>query len=289
MPTMHFTPPKMPAMHFTPPKMPKMQNSGAGKTSQMQFEQAMMAHMNMHSHQSGSAAFASHTAHHASQSHSGQHSNSLAAKSNGKNMGSVAAAAATGVLGAGLGAGLVAAHPGVSRNHGYGRRYGSYWGRHYYRRRRYYPNQNSMTLAQRNLLRLVRDLDSLTPRGRFTQVQRTMLKNDLMAVTDRPPRPSTPPVQDLANHLVNGLTGRRSPMINTQELAGDLKMVMNCANLAPANTSQAIADSQAVLRTGGVNQGHVQSITSDLKAIVASAPAQNNAVVQAQGLLGRPN
>ncbi|HEV3121043.1 MAG TPA: hypothetical protein VGY53_04035, partial [Isosphaeraceae bacterium] len=116
------------------------------------------------------------------------------------------------------------------------------------------------------------DLDALSPGTQVSQVHKNMLKYDLMAVSEGLPKPTTVPVQQLANDLAEGLTHRSVPVLNTMELAGDLKAVMNTAHLARFDVSTAMNEGAILLKGSGVQQAQVQAITTDLKAVLASVP-----------------
>jgi hypothetical protein len=306
MPQYHFTPPKMPQMHFNGPTMPNMGNMGQTKPSK-----AAHAHTNSgkpaHTHKTNAVATEAEAAPSTSTAATTSTANgtepngpreapkavgitpaetsgtaanvtitppatakaatatptpaSTAAASNTTTPNATTAAATT-APGA-----VVATSPG--RYYGGGRRYygyGRYW------RRSYYRPTNQMSGPMRRLRKLIADLDALTPGTQVTQVHKNMLKNDLMAVAEHIPRPTTPPVQLLADHLADGLTHRTVPLLNTMELAGDLKAVMNAAHISNGAVKTASTESQMLLKGSGVKQADVTAIANDLKAVVASLP-----------------
>jgi hypothetical protein len=169
--------------------------------------------------------------------------------------------------------------PRVGRAYYHGRR--SYAGYGYGRRYGYGAQHNMMSVSMRHLQKLVRDLDSITPNRSMTQAHKNVFSRDLIAVVDRGPVPNPSGVQTLANDLVDTMARRKSPTIDTTDLAWALKAVMNSGHLENVHVSEAIAQSQAILGNGGAQQADIKTVTTDLK-MIATLP--NNA--GGQGLNG---
>jgi hypothetical protein len=155
----------------------------------------------------------------------------------------------------------------VGRPYYHGHRY--YGGRYYRSNRGYYPRHNMMSAAMRHLQRLIADLDSITPNSHMTQSQKNIFHRDLLAVVDSGPKPNTSNVQVLANDLVDTMSRRKSPMIDTKDLAWSLKAVMNSGHLAAGDVTHAIAQSQSILGNGGAIQADIKTVVNDLKMITA--------------------
>jgi hypothetical protein len=192
---------------------------------------------------------------------------------------SSSAANATAFMGYGVGVGsayAVSHHP----------HYGSL---HHSRAPHYATNRNTgrstgstVTPAQRHYNKLVADLDSLSPQFAIADTHRNTLKGDVMAVAEGTHRPDATTVQHLSQHLADAMTRRKSQVINTAMLAGDIRLIVNSGPLPKAQVDQAIAQTQHVLKEGGFRQADIQTVVADMHAVAAKArtqvAAQANAV-----------
>jgi hypothetical protein len=260
-PSVHFSAPKMAEFHYTPPKLPQMQFTQSQMPSIPQPGMAM-GPLTM---PRGVVKPPQGTTMPVKASHESS-AGALASAATSKVKASNPATTAT-----------TAAVSGSGRYSSGGRNYygsGGYW------RRSSYRPTNQMSGPMRRLQKLIADLDTLAPGRQVSQVHKNMLKYDLMAVAEGVPRPTHPPVQQLANDLAEGLTHRSVPALNTMELAGNLKAVMNTAHFARSDVNTAMNQGTMLLKGSGVQQAHLQAITSDLTAVLASLP--NN---QALGLV----
>src|SRR5579864_3469644 len=132
--------------------------------------------------------------------------------------------------------------------------YGYSYGRGYYHPTyRIYPT-TTVNPAMLRFRKLIADLDSITPKTPVTQVQKNILRTDMMAVAERAPKPNTPLVQTLADNLADSLTRRQIPLLDTADLAGDLKVVMNSAYVPDMEVTQAIRQAETILKASRVNQ-----------------------------------
>ena len=80
-------------------------------------------------------------------------------------------------------------------------------------------------------------------------------------------RPPPSSVLQLAGNLIDHLPRRRTPFLNTEQLALNLETVMNGGRLAPASVNHAISSAQSILRASGVPQAGIQALSADLRSI----------------------
>lgn len=152
---------------------------------------------------------------------------------------------------------------------------------HHYRAPHYATNRTTgrstgttLTPAQRHYNKLVADLDSLPPQFAIADIHRNTLKGDVMAVAEGTQRPDATSVQHLSQHLADAMTRRKSHVINTAMLAGDIRLIVNSGPLPKAQVDQAIAQTQQVLKEGGFRQADIQTVVADLHAVAAKARTQ---------------
>lgn len=275
-PAMHFSPPKMPQMHYSPPKAPQMRvmtpHFTPSRASAPHFSAPHAPRLNA-IHASGAKQP---QVHHAAIK--APHPAALQTRTPAESQLASSAVGSSVLPSGGIVGGRVTL-PRTGLGYGYGRR--SY-GRRYYGfgyPRRFYPVRNRVNVAMLRLRKLIADLDALTPRSQPSQIQRNMLRLDLMAVSEITPRPSSATVQSLADHLASALPRRTTPMLDTADLAGDLKAVMNTPRLGAMQVQQAIAESQQLLKLSGVPRAEIDTITTDLRGIAALPPGGLQAAV----------
>jgi hypothetical protein len=257
----HYNPPKMP--HFTPPPMPHMGFSLP--VAQHMHNMSVQQHA-IHPPKLATASEvgpkATHITMHAPKV-TGTHVHTTKSNSSSQaSMGGVVPHPGAGSYSAGSGY-----HHYYSGNHYYSGR-SAYNHRYYFRPRRYYLYSNRYNSSQKHLAQLIADLDALQPKRVVTQVQKNILKIDLERVVEGGGyHPNASNVQQLANDLTDAMTGRRDPVINTQELALALKAVMNSSRVGPEVVNQAIAESRGLLKGAIANDLHVQNVVGDLRTI----------------------
>lgn len=150
----------------------------------------------------------------------------------------------------------------------YGNQRRSYYPTRSYRR---YPVTRPVSPRVQRLARLKADLDALAPRAPVTLADKETLKNDLLAVAEGSTKPGSTVVQTLSNHLVDALIKRRRPVVDTMNLANDLKSVMNSGNASGADALGAITRGEATLKAAGIDQSRLESIRTDLNAVASEA------------------
>lgn len=165
---------------------------------------------------------------------------------------------------------------GLAIHHGYHNYRNSYGSRSAYRG---YGYRGSARVSNRmsRLSRLVRDLNTLTVGYAAPPNDRNILRNDLMAVTQRGMRPPSSAVSQLSQHLINYLPQRRTPLLNTERLALDMETIMNGGRLNPAQVNRAVNSAYSTLRASGLHQQGLQAVTSAMRSVGFSGLAANQA------------
>jgi hypothetical protein len=264
-PQMHFTAPKPPQMHPTAPKNPQKPFRAPGAPP-LRFKPPTFTSKQGHAPKLGSAKVGpSKRPHAAVRQAKAPHPNATPAPAS-----TTASAVRPTVV-----------FVPVSSAYGYGgsylgyRGHGRYYGRpSYYFRPRYYRIRQATGVnpALRNLQQLIADLDALRPKTAVTQVHRSILRTDLIAVAERSRRPDPALVQPLADHLADALTRRKMPLLDTADLAWNLKAVMNSTHLNPMQSQQAITQAETLLKAGRVSQLDLQMVSRDMRAIASQPP-----------------
>ena len=130
-----------------------------------------------------------------------------------------------------------------------------------------YRNSSMVSSRMRRLAKLVRDLNTLTVGYAAPLNDRSILRNDLMAVAQGGMRPPSSSVNQLSQHLVNFLPQRSTPLLNTERLALNLETVMNGARLNATQVNRAINSSQSILRSSGLPQPGLQALNSAMRSV----------------------
>jgi hypothetical protein len=157
-------------------------------------------------------------------------------------------------------------HAGVALGTGRGVRhpYGPrYWRRPIYVR----PVRTQLTPAQRHLEKLREDLEGIAATKPATTAQKSTLSSDLMAVSEGPIKPTSDHLHQLSDHLADHLAGHQALKSHAGQLALDLKTVLNGAKLGKDDINQAIYGGQDILRTAGVGNEPIKTISKDLTDI----------------------
>jgi hypothetical protein len=131
------------------------------------------------------------------------------------------------------------------------------------------PKNAALAAAQeKSFNKLKADLEAVQPRAAVTKEQTAKLQKDLLAVVDGSTRPKPATVRTLSADLADVLAKRSGPTaLETDQLAHDLKTVMNSAYSSVVDVSKAIKDGQATLKASGLSEADAQIIARDLKAI----------------------
>jgi hypothetical protein len=137
------------------------------------------------------------------------------------------------------------------------------------------PKNAALAAAQeRSFNKLKADLEALKPRSPVTREQKAELQKDLLAVVDGSNKPTPAVVQKLSADLAEVLAKRTGPTgLESEQLAHDLKTVMNSAYTMPVDVTKAIRSGQATLKSSGLSETDSQIIAKDLRAISSAATA----------------
>jgi hypothetical protein len=137
------------------------------------------------------------------------------------------------------------------------------------------PKNAALAAAQeKSFNKLKADLEALKPKATATKEQKAELQKDLLAVVDGSNKPASAAVQKLSADLADVLAKRTGPTgLDSDQLAHDLKTVMNSAYAIPVDVSKAIKDGQATLKSSGLSETDAQLVAKDLKAISSAATA----------------
>jgi len=126
-----------------------------------------------------------------------------------------------------------------------------------------------MSPAERHYQKVVSDLDSLPPRFQVADAHRNTLKGDMAAMIEGNPKPDAPAVQKLAHNLADAMTRRKNLAIDTADLAGDLRVVLNGHHLPKSEVDEAIQRSHAILKDAGIPPADLRTVVADMHAVVA--------------------
>ncbi|MGC8643715.1 MAG: hypothetical protein ACP5XB_27970 [Isosphaeraceae bacterium] len=153
---------------------------------------------------------------------------------------------------------------------------GYYGNRNGYRR---YNNRrsNNGTARMQRLARLVRDLNTLTVGYVASASDTNILRRDLNALTQRTVRPPSTQVLQLTRDLISQLPRRKTPLLNTEQLALDLEKVMNGSRLNLGQVNSAINSARSIFRSSGLPQSAIQTLTQDMKSVGQWGLAGNQA------------
>jgi hypothetical protein len=127
------------------------------------------------------------------------------------------------------------------------------------------------------LARVIRDLNVLTVGYVAPASDTNILRGDLTALTLGGSRPPSARVLQLTQDLIAMLPRRTARPLNTERLALDLEKVMNGSRLSLAQTNSAINSARSILRTSGLPQQGIESLTADMKSLSQWGPAGNQA------------
>ena len=126
--------------------------------------------------------------------------------------------------------------------------------------------------AQQQLIDKVQmDLAAIKPGAEISASFKSQVQTDIAALTRGATKPSRAHLVKLTDDLSAALTATTSNVKNQAQLAKDINIVMNSGSpsLSPAQSQSFVSGAQSLLKSGGVGPAETQSVTADLKAIVA--------------------
>lgn len=132
--------------------------------------------------------------------------------------------------------------------------------------------QQGVSSAQQQLIAKVQsDLAAIRPGAEVSTSTKSQLQVDLAALSRGATKPSHTHVAKLTDDLAAALSANGSNVPDNAQLAKDLNIVMNSGSpsLSNAQTQSYVAGAQTVLKAGGVGPTQTDTVTADLKIIVA--------------------
>ncbi len=126
--------------------------------------------------------------------------------------------------------------------------------------------------AQQQLVdKLQADLAAIKPGSPIASQEKQQLQDDMAALTRGATKPSKAHLARLAEDLSTALAGNNISVKDHAQLAKDINIVMNSGSpsLSATQTQSFVTAAQTLLKSGGVGPTETQTITGDLKVIVA--------------------
>ena len=102
-----------------------------------------------------------------------------------------------------------------------------------------------------------------------TTTQKVGLKNALVNVIENSPHPASSHMQTFANHLADSIASRTTPLIDTRDMALQLRVMVNNVHMTPTDLDAALTQHQALMLGAGVPLSHVGVLSDDLRYLVA--------------------
>jgi hypothetical protein len=138
---------------------------------------------------------------------------------------------------------------------------------------RIWPHHTSPAYAHMQSLK--RHLDQIAAlKTPATAAQKGGLKNALSNVIENSPHPSAGHMQTFANHLADAIVNRTPSQLNTQELALQLRAMVNNVHMSPAELDATLTQHQSLMLGSGVNPQHVGALSDDLRFLVAETQSK---------------
>jgi hypothetical protein len=130
-------------------------------------------------------------------------------------------------------------------------------------------------LQLENINRLDTDLGGLELPARDPSQQRQVLLNTLKAAPIAQARPTPESISHLAATLANVFPTLRLTPVQRRQLAIDVNMAINSANLSSTEAQRVLADANALLESSRLNHvSGVDQLTGELKDIVSQVQSQ---------------
>jgi hypothetical protein len=127
--------------------------------------------------------------------------------------------------------------------------------------------QGISPVQQQKIDKLEAGLSSIKTGTQLTTEQQQLLQSNVLDLV-RGTRPSKESIAKLSTDLAALLADKAISIKDHAPLAKSINIVVNSANLAPAQVQAIISSAQAPLKAGGASDAQAQSIAADLKAIV---------------------
>ncbi|MDB6126017.1 MAG: hypothetical protein JWQ71_5010 [Pedosphaera sp.] len=121
---------------------------------------------------------------------------------------------------------------------------------------------------QQNIDKLQTDLTAIKAGSEVTPEQKQTLASDVATLAKSATKPSKTSLTKLANNLSTALADKNVSAKEQAQLAKDINIVVNSSGISPAQAQAFIVAAQKVLTDSGVTAQDVQTVGSNLKAIV---------------------
>ena len=121
--------------------------------------------------------------------------------------------------------------------------------------------------AKQNLEKLEGHLAAINPGATDLAELKPTLETDLAALARGSVRPSQVALGKLADDLAAAFSEMKTPPRQSTELAQAVSLVVNSSMVSPAQAQGAIATAQYYLKSNGLPDAAIQTITADLKGI----------------------
>jgi hypothetical protein len=131
------------------------------------------------------------------------------------------------------------------------------------------PSPGISPEQQQNINKLGTDFGVFQAGATATDAQKTQLQTDLMTLAKGSVRPSKESLKKLVDDLAAALAGKDAALKQPAQLAANLNVVVNSANLSPPRASDFIDGAQTLLKKNGVAEADAQKVGDDLRAIAA--------------------
>ena len=169
----------------------------------------------------------------------------------------------------GMPVGIGGVYHGITNHHRYSHH--SRYNGSRYALRGYRSNQSTLTTAQKHYFAVVNDLEYLGPHTIVSGNDQNKFHRDVAAMATGVRASNGPSLSILTNRLADAMVRRKSPTINTAQIAQGLRAAVYPASSdTPAQAEAAIHQAQVALRQGGVPAGEVQEIGAEMQAYFRS-------------------
>lgn len=138
-----------------------------------------------------------------------------------------------------------------------------------------------ISAAQQSLLEHVQtDFTAVKAGTTMTADQKNHLVDDLALLGKGSVKPSKQALTKLASDLGTAFAEKTLPAAQMSQLVKDINIVANCGILTTAKSQTFVAEAQTILKNAGVSVPVVQSVGTDLKAIVTEIQKSKPALYQ---------
>ncbi|HZV33132.1 MAG TPA: hypothetical protein VFB72_01040 [Verrucomicrobiae bacterium] len=129
--------------------------------------------------------------------------------------------------------------------------------------------QGGISAAQQALIdRLQTDFNSIKPGSASSVGQKLHLQDDIASLDKSAYKPSKTTLAKLSEHLTAALAESPVSYRDLGQIARDINVILNSANLSMVQSEHFVSDTQLRLKNSGVSPATVQLIANDLGAVI---------------------